>query len=396
MARRRPVVRAGHAGHDHAARPLAGDAGDRPGAGRARRRWPSCSRTRPSASSTGASSRPSRSGTCRPVTSSSSARAGGCRPTASSRRARPTSTSRWSPARAARWPDVGAIGSWPGRSPPTRRCACGSTPWARTPRSPASSGWSSRPSRRARTPRPSPTASPRCSSTSPRPPARSRSRSGRCSATPMRPSNGRSPSWSSPAPTPWDSPSRWSSPSRRRWRRGTASSSRTDSAWSGCASVHTVLFDKTGTLTAGEHVVTGVASADGDDDRLLALAGGGGVRLRAPARPGHRGGGARPGRGARSRRLPVDHRAGRRGHRRRDGRSRSVDRRCCASEPCQPPDGDRRAVRGLVATRRRRPARRGRRRGRGRPRAGGPGPARVACRGRGAARPGRPRRDDHR
>src|SRR4029079_16366586 len=38
-------------------------------------------------------------------------------------------------------------------------------------------------------------------------------------------------------------------------------------------SVHTVLFDKTGTRTAGEHVVTGVASADGDDDRLLALAG---------------------------------------------------------------------------------------------------------------------------
>jgi len=37
-------------------------------------------------------------------------------------------------------------------------------------------------------------------------------------------------------------------------------------------SVHTVLFDKTGTLTAGEHVVTGVATADGDDDRLLALA----------------------------------------------------------------------------------------------------------------------------
>jgi Cu2+-exporting ATPase len=37
--------------------------------------------------------------------------------------------------------------------------------------------------------------------------------------------------------------------------------------------VDAVLFDKTGTLTKGEHAVTGVASADGDDDGLLALAG---------------------------------------------------------------------------------------------------------------------------
>ena len=36
--------------------------------------------------------------------------------------------------------------------------------------------------------------------------------------------------------------------------------------------VDTVLFDKTGTLTRGEHVVTGVAAADGRDDDLLALA----------------------------------------------------------------------------------------------------------------------------
>ena len=34
----------------------------------------------------------------------------------------------------------------------------------------------------------------------------------------------------------------------------------------------TVLFDKNGTLTRGEHVVTGVAAADGDADSLLALA----------------------------------------------------------------------------------------------------------------------------
>jgi Cu2+-exporting ATPase len=37
--------------------------------------------------------------------------------------------------------------------------------------------------------------------------------------------------------------------------------------------VDTVLFDKTGTLTRGEHSVTGVAALDGDDDRLLRLAG---------------------------------------------------------------------------------------------------------------------------
>jgi P-type Cu2+ transporter len=36
--------------------------------------------------------------------------------------------------------------------------------------------------------------------------------------------------------------------------------------------VDTVLFDKTGTLTAGEHEVTDLVAADGDDDRLLALA----------------------------------------------------------------------------------------------------------------------------
>ena len=36
--------------------------------------------------------------------------------------------------------------------------------------------------------------------------------------------------------------------------------------------VDAVLFDKTGTLTRGEHVVTGVASVTGADDRLLALA----------------------------------------------------------------------------------------------------------------------------
>ena len=37
--------------------------------------------------------------------------------------------------------------------------------------------------------------------------------------------------------------------------------------------VDVVLFDKTGTLTAAQHVVTGVVSADGNDDEVLALAG---------------------------------------------------------------------------------------------------------------------------
>lgn len=37
--------------------------------------------------------------------------------------------------------------------------------------------------------------------------------------------------------------------------------------------IDVVLFDKTGTLTKGSHRVTGVASLDGDDDRVLALAG---------------------------------------------------------------------------------------------------------------------------
>ena len=37
--------------------------------------------------------------------------------------------------------------------------------------------------------------------------------------------------------------------------------------------VDAVLFDKTGTLTAAEHVVTGIAAAEGSDDEVLSLAG---------------------------------------------------------------------------------------------------------------------------
>ena len=53
--------------------------------------------------------------------------------------------------------------------------------------------------------------------------------------------------------------------------------------------VDAVLFDKTGTLTKGEHVVVGVAAADGrTESEVLRLAGGGRGRQRAPAGPGHR------------------------------------------------------------------------------------------------------------
>ncbi|MDQ3752296.1 MAG: copper-translocating P-type ATPase [Actinomycetota bacterium] len=44
-------------------------------------------------------------------------------------------------------------------------------------------------------------------------------------------------------------------------------------ALEGMRNVDVVLFDKTGTLTAARHSVTGVAASDGDDARLLALAG---------------------------------------------------------------------------------------------------------------------------
>ena len=52
LLRGRDLVGARDAHHDHAARPLARDALDRPGARRARRRWPSCCPTPPSACST--------------------------------------------------------------------------------------------------------------------------------------------------------------------------------------------------------------------------------------------------------------------------------------------------------------------------------------------------------
>ena len=85
LARPRVLVGARRAGHDHAARPLAGDEGDRPGPQAPSPRSPSCCPTTPSAS-TATTSRRSPSTSCASATSSSSAPAAGSRPTADRRR----------------------------------------------------------------------------------------------------------------------------------------------------------------------------------------------------------------------------------------------------------------------------------------------------------------------
>ena len=91
--RGRDLVGARDPHHDHAARPLARDALDRPGARRADRPSPSCCPTRRSGSRRRAPRR-SRSRRSPSATSSSSGPARASRPTASSSRATPTSTSR--------------------------------------------------------------------------------------------------------------------------------------------------------------------------------------------------------------------------------------------------------------------------------------------------------------
>ena len=228
----------------------------------------------------------------------------------------------------ARGQEPPATGSSPAPSPPTRRSGSGSTPSATTPPWPASSAWWPRPRRPAAGPRPWPTASPPCSSTSPPAPrcvtfvawtavgtldeavVRVGHRAGH--RLPARPRAGHPPRGLAvdrargPAPASW---------SRTGWR------------WSGCGPIDAVLFDKTGTLTKGEHVVTGVAGAGRRGRRagrrtVLRLAGGGGGRQRAPAGPGHRGRGAERGSAAvaAGHGFPVDHRPGRRGHRRRRAR----------------------------------------------------------------------------
>ena len=103
--------------------------------------------------------------------------------------------------------------------------------------------------------------------------------------------------------------------------------------------IDAVLFDKTGTLTEGRarghrrrrrrRPRRGRGAADRRRRR---------VRQRAPARPGDRRCGHGAGRRRDCRRLPVPHRPGRRGDRRRAPPTRSADRRCCgnAGSWCRP------------------------------------------------------------
>ena len=125
------------------------------------------------------------------------------------------------------------------------------------------------------------------SSTSRSAPARSRSCSGGCRATPRARWSGPRPSSSSPARTPSAWRSRWSSPSRTSLgaRNGLLVKDRL--ALERARELDIVIFDKTGTLTRGEPVLVDVAP-DVTRPTLLAARGGGRGRLRAPARPGDR------------------------------------------------------------------------------------------------------------
>ena len=161
------LVGAGRAGHHHAARPLAGDEGDRPGPGRAggagraaagRRRAGHRGRRRRAGAGRRPAGRRHRAGALR--------RPGAGRRPGRRRRRRAgrVDDHRRVPAGAAR---RSATGWWPARSRPTRPSGCGSTRSARTPRWPASAGWSRRRRRPAGGRRCWPTGSPRCCSTSP-------------------------------------------------------------------------------------------------------------------------------------------------------------------------------------------------------------------------------------
>jgi len=100
-----------------------------------------------------------------------------------------------SPASPARWPRGRAPGWWPARSSPTRPSGPG---WRRSGRArpwPGSGGWSSRPRRPGRGPRPWPTGPPGCCSGSPWGPGWSRRSSGWPWASPTRRSSGRSRCW---------------------------------------------------------------------------------------------------------------------------------------------------------------------------------------------------------
>ena len=163
--------------------------------------------------------------------------------------------------------------------------------------------------------------------------------------------------------------------------------------------VDTVLFDKTGTLTKGAHVVTGVAGADGSTtDEVLRLAGGRRGRQRAPARPGDRRRGRdatapspRPrtsGRSPAAASRPTVDGAALRG--RRAGAAARARRSTCPPSSPAPIDG-------WEQPRRRRAVPRPRRRGRRRARARGRGPPRGRARpSTSSTRLGVARGDDHR
>ena len=122
------------------------------------------------------------------------------------------------------------------------------------------------------------------------------------------------------------------------------------------ATIDAVLFDKTGTLTKGEHVVTGVAGADGLRGRGAAARRRRRGRQRAPpgARPSSR---PRQDRGdvAPRRGVPVAHRPGRRGRSSTGTATPSAARPCSASADCGSTDELQTRVDELDATRRRGP-----------------------------------------
>ena len=144
----------GAAGHHHAARPLAGDEGPRPGPGRARR-------PRRTAARRGRAGRPRRPGP-RPCPSTTCGvgdvvlvRSGARVPADGDDRRRQRRARRVDDHRrvAVRSPRPPGTGSSPAPSSPTRRSGCGSTRSATTPRWPASSAWSPKPRSPARGPR---------------------------------------------------------------------------------------------------------------------------------------------------------------------------------------------------------------------------------------------------
>ena len=280
------------AGHDHAARPLAGDEGDRPGPGRARR-------ARRAAARRGRTGRDRRRR--RDRSPSTSCDAGDVVLVRSGARVPADGDDRRRRGRARRVDDhrrvpagrrsASATGSSPAPSRPTRRSGSGSTRSATTPRWPASSGSSPRRRRPAPGRRRWPTAPPRCCSTSPPAPAlitfvvwcAARRRR-------PRPSSAPSPCSSSPARTPsaWPSRSSSRSPPRVAARAGILVKDRL--ALERMRTVDAVLFDKTGTLTKGapRRHRRRRRRRRRPTTTCCALAARGRGRQRAPARPGDR------------------------------------------------------------------------------------------------------------